>query len=274
MVAYTVIVNGWQAQIPVRALGMLTFTDNFLSMWNGYNTAIAFSAHLWTISYEEQFYLIIPWALRMFYRLNSTSVIYVLGMALVFGMFVRAIYIANEVAYLGIWAFPLTHFESILGGLIIGLGLFNKTMNKIPGWVLFTTGLISLWMVTTLPNITDVQWNLMLTYPLVGIGTSLILAAAIKGRLGYISTLFKNQALGYLGKISYGLYVYHLLAQNLASNIINEFVPPDRPLAHPIVSVMTTLIVTILISGISYKLLEKPFLRMKDRFTFIHSRPI
>jgi len=274
MLAYSVYINGWQTQMLIRSLGMVTFTDNFLSMWGEYNTAIAFSAHLWTISYEEQIYLVIPWALRRFYRLNSITNIYILGSIALFGMSIRAAYIAYKIGYLGIWAFPLTHFESILGGLAFGLGLFDKATAKIPGWILAVAGLVSLWLVTTLPNITEVQWKLMLTYPLVGIGMSLILAAATRGGFGFTSMLLKNETLGYLGKISYGLYIYHLVAQRLSLNFINGFVSPDHPFAFPIISVITTLIVTILISGLSYQLLEKPFLRIKNRFTIIHSRPI
>jgi peptidoglycan/LPS O-acetylase OafA/YrhL len=114
----------------------------------------------------------------------------------------------------------------------------------------------------------------MLTYPLVGMGTSLILSAAIKSGLGPISILLRNKGLGYLGKISYGLYVYHLIALQISSSIIDVFVSPDQLVVYPIAVVASTLIMTILISALSYQFLEKPFLRMKDRFTFIHSRPV
>lgn len=274
MLAYSIFFTGWHPELLIRSLGMLTFTDNLLSMSKGYNSSIVFSAHLWTISYEEQFYLIIPWALRALYRMKNKTVIYILAMTILFGMSVRGVFIAGGTSYLSIWAFPLTHFESILGGLMIGLGLFDKAITKIPGWVLFITGLISLWLVTNLPNITATQWKLMLTYPLIGIGTSLVLVATIKGEIGFISTLLKNKILGYLGKISYGLYVYHLVAQELSSNIIKNLVSTDRPFAYPILFIITSLIVTIMISGFSYQILERPFLKIKGRFTLIHSRPI
>src|SRR3990170_1154792 len=46
-----------------RIIGMATFTDNFFSVFSRYNH-LAFAAHLWTISYEEQFYAFIPWLAR------------------------------------------------------------------------------------------------------------------------------------------------------------------------------------------------------------------
>lgn len=274
MLGYSIFVNGWNTQILIRALGMVSFTDNLLTMWNGYNVAIAYSAHLWTISYEEQFYLFIPWALRALYRAKVTTSIYIFAITILFGIFIRWIFITDRFSYLSVWVFPLTHFESILGGIIIGLGLFKENMNKIPSWVLFLTGLFSLWLVMNLPNITVTQWKLMLTYPLVGIGTTFILTSATMGGLGFISTVFKNSILGYLGKISYGLYVYHLGVQELTSNVINKFMSPDLSLGYPIVFITSTLIVTILVSVFSYQILEKPFLKIKRRFTFINSRPI
>jgi len=42
-----------------RIVGLLTFTDNFFAAFQGFNP-IRFTGHLWTISYEEQFYLCLP----------------------------------------------------------------------------------------------------------------------------------------------------------------------------------------------------------------------
>jgi len=69
-----------------RSLGMLTFTDNLVSMSLGYNLALLYSAHLWTISYEEQFYLVIPWALRALYRLKKSAAFAILSALMLAGM--------------------------------------------------------------------------------------------------------------------------------------------------------------------------------------------
>ncbi len=41
----------------LRVVGLLTFTDNFMTAVHGYNS-LSTLAHLWTISYEEQFYVL------------------------------------------------------------------------------------------------------------------------------------------------------------------------------------------------------------------------
>jgi peptidoglycan/LPS O-acetylase OafA/YrhL len=274
MLAYSIHLGGWSHSLLTRALGMATFTDNLFSMALGYNAAIAFSGHLWTISYEEQFYFIIPWALRILYRLDKMTVTTILAAAAVLGTLVRAVFIDHRLAHPMIWVFPLTHFESILGGLALGLGLFGRILGRIPGWIILIAGLMALWLVTTLPNVSDIQWKLMLTYPLVGIGMTLVLGAVLQGGLWPLSALLKSGGLRYLGKISYGLYVYHLAAAAPATRITNVLVSPGRALVYPAVGVAVRLIVTILISMISYHVLEKPFLRLKERFAFINSRPL
>ena len=118
------------------------------------------------------------------------------------------------------------------------------------------------------------QWRLMYTYPLVGIGTSLILFVVMQGKLGPLTYLLKNKILGYLGKISYGLYVFHFVGLELAYNITGPYVSTERLLVYPATILLISLAITVAISMISYQFLERPFLRLKERFTFIRSRPI
>jgi len=89
-----------------------------------------------------------------------------------------------------------------------------------------------------------------------------------------LSSLFKNKILGYLGKISYGLYVYHFVGLELARNLTNAYVSDERLLVYPATVLLLSLGITVAISMISYQFLERPFLRLKERFTFIKSRPI
>jgi peptidoglycan/LPS O-acetylase OafA/YrhL len=125
---------------------------------------------------------------------------------------------------------------------MIGLGLFDKFLKKIPGWLLLIIGILVLYQVTLLPNLNEIQWKLMLTYPLVGIGTTLILFAVMKSNLRVLSTLLKNKLLGYLGKISYGLYVYHVVCIWIAEKITKAFVSPERLLVYPAIVLLLALI--------------------------------
>jgi peptidoglycan/LPS O-acetylase OafA/YrhL len=265
--------EGWNGDATARALGMLTFTDNFMAARIGYNAAILHSPHLWTISYEEQVYLLIPWALLFFYRSKpSISYLVLLGIA-IGGTLIRAWMIFRQVGHPDIWVLPYSHFDSVLGGIVIGLGVFDRFLKRIPNIAWMLIGVLALWQVTQLPNVTRIQWKLMFTYPLVGIGTALIIYSLTQGGMGFVSSLFRNGWLAYLGKISYGLYVYHKLGIFLANRITNQFLSPERLLMHPVAGLLLSFVITVLISALSYQLLEKPFLKLKERFAVIHTRP-
>ena len=274
MLTLSIYIDGWNTYMLKRSIGMLTFTDNIFTAVFSYNVVIWFSDHLWTISYEEQFYLIIPWVLRKLYQIKKSTATMILGGAMLIGMLIRWIFIYNQIDHPDIWVLPITHFESIFGGLMIGLGLFDKFLKKIPSWLLLIGGVLALYAVTLLPNVDKIQWKLMLTYPLIGIGTSLVLFAIMQGNVWLISKLLKIKFLGYLGKISYGLYVYHLACLWLAFKITNAFVSPERLLVYPATAILLGLVITIVVSMTSYQFLEKPFLRLKEKFTFIRSRPV
>lgn len=68
----------------------------------------------------------------------------------------------------------------------------------------------------------------------------------------------------YLGKISYGLYIYHLLIVTAMMKAFNFFIPGQK-LSTNIIHALITLAATILVSAISYRYFESYFLRLKDK---------
>ncbi|MFN8403879.1 MAG: acyltransferase [Anaerolineales bacterium] len=272
-VTLTVQTEGWSDSATMRAIGMLTFTDNFMAARWGYNNVILYVNHLWTISYEEQVYLVIPWILLFLYRRKtSTAGLILLSMGIL-GTFLRAFMIYRGTNHPDIWVLPFSHFDSVLGGIVIGLGILDKPLKKIPNLIWLALGVLALWQVTQLPNVQKIQWELMYTYPLVGIGTSLIIYSLTQGNLWAISPLFRNKQLAYLGKISYGLYVYHKLGIFLANRIVHQYIEPTRELVEPAAGLLLAFLITVAMSIISYEAFEKFFLRMKDRFAVVKSRP-
>ena len=87
----------------------------------------------------------------------------------------------------------------------------------------------------------------------------------------------------YLGKISFGLYVFHDLVYTLVMVGVNAVglgvrTGPGHSITNVLISGLVVLPVTfggtLAVSAFSYKYLETPFLRLKDRFAVVHSRAI
>ncbi len=78
------------------------------------------------------------------------------------------------------------------------------------------------------------------------------------------------QPILWLGKISYGLYVYHVLVRTLTSRALPH--AQHNPILT-ITNLCLELALTILVAGLSYRWIERPFLRWKESFTFVPNRP-
>jgi len=84
----------------------------------------------------------------------------------------------------------------------------------------------------------------------------------------------------YLGKISYGLYVFHPWGLELGWHVV-EITGKALPGAHVAANTIGLLAkdlfglgFTILIAMISYHTFETPFLKLKDSFAFVRTRPV
>jgi peptidoglycan/LPS O-acetylase OafA/YrhL len=118
------------------------------------------------------------------------------------------------------------------------------------------------------PDRADELTSVAHTYPemlLVGVAVTLML-------VGFLNWSVFNgwRSIRYLGKISYGLYVYHLPCLTVVSKMVLRFLKHDSPLAD----FASGLPFTIGVAAISYRFFESPFLRMKERFEIVKSRAI
>jgi peptidoglycan/LPS O-acetylase OafA/YrhL len=79
-----------------------------------------------------------------------------------------------------------------------------------------------------------------------------------------------------LGKISYGLYVYHVLCLAGSRLLVGRFEARSQldPVTAELVAMALALPTTVAMAVLSYRYLETPFLRFKKRFTVIRSRPV
>jgi peptidoglycan/LPS O-acetylase OafA/YrhL len=225
---------------------------------------------LWTVSSEEQFYLLWPLMQKLLdkRRLLLLCVFTMVVVPLVTfwpgGVFVRNH--TTQIIFLFIY-FPLGGIlAEILQGTREQLGFKGCLGLFAAGWMLWLAGTyVNYLSDTSGGSLTKLVTGNFLVVP----GTVLIFLAFLKSDPGW-----SKKSLIYLGKISYGLYVYHVMMLQLAGHVSSRLGLPGAvgSTSSKLIELPFALGLTVAVSVISYEFFEKRFLVLKDRFAIIHSR--
>ena len=266
---------------PDTAWGIFRFVNYLLLVGNLYAARHGFTANpaapLWSVSVEEQFYLVWPSIVkRGAYWIAIASIAFiVVSFATIY------ILVTKGVSMQAVWVNSLVQFQFFGIGALIALWLQGRMPTLAsPVRIAMLLGAIFLWLtanaVFDVSGIrgTEPAWQIMAGYGVVAIGCVLLCV----GILGAPASWFPK-VIVYLGKISYGLYVFHMLALGLVRYVLRYAVkwPGLKsvgfwPLAG--LEIVIALGLTMVLAHLSYVLFETPFLRMKERFTFVQSRAI
>lgn len=100
---------------------------------------------------------------------------------------------------------------------------------------------------------------------------------AKNGTTGITGVILDNSFLRYIGRISYGLYVYHMIAPNM-TNLPKYYIPIWFPeyaeyARHPIIMLIYWVGIIFVISSISWFLFEKPLNSLKKHFPYYSKTP-
>jgi len=235
------------------------------------------TAHLWTLSIEEQFYLMWPVTMRNLPRRRIIIVPIVMFAVAIVGRVLTMIFRFS----VPVSANTLTRLDPIAIGILIAILPEVRPRFAARVW-LIVIGLAS-WFFAAHYCHLPMQESVAATglgYPATALGSGAFLLAALgaegRGMDGRI-----RRAIIYLGKISYGLYVYNTVAV-LGAQIFMFRVVAGWLMragwwfpwtAWPIYVLMAFGANTILAAA-SYRWLEAPFLRLKDRFATVRSRAV
>lgn len=222
----------------------------------------------WSIGVEEQFYIFWPLIISRSKSVFKTLVIItsvlilIKVMVLILGLFFRATD----------WYLPLklivamSKFECMSIGGLGAYFLFNnhKLLDFIYKPIVFILSIFfSIFLIYFTPQ--KLQDGIHLIYALLFL--QIILFVAKKS----VNTFFENKVFNYLGKISYGLYMYHFMVIPFCIYFYVKYFHFNSLVIENIVLYSSIILISILISGISYQLFEQRFIKLKSRFSPIKS---
>ncbi|PYV12594.1 MAG: hypothetical protein DMG23_00610 [Acidobacteria bacterium] len=254
---------GW-----ARILAFLLFAGNWAIAFGRPSIIIG---PLWSVSVEEQFYLLWPLVLRMASRRIILAV--PIGL-LALASFARLMLLRVPVFVLCIWCNTLAHMDSIACGILLAVILHGRKLRLRlrTRFVLLGSGLITWVLIGRYCGLIDLIPPLagnMLGYPLMSLGAVAIFLSVL-GASQDGAPVMKSPVLVYLGKISYGLYVFHMLVVELIGRLLLKHIGYFG-LKYLVARWICAFAATLVLAVISFHCLEKPFLRLKRRFTYVPS---
>ncbi|MCB1487707.1 MAG: acyltransferase [Bauldia sp.] len=243
-----------------RLVASASFIDNFATWISGYNFSVWFTAHLWTLSYEFQIYLLIPLAFLMFRTLGTRRFLVVLATVWVICFCARIAFALLEAPHPIIWVTPFLRPESTLLGIGLGIAVFDR----VPNALALVAAAVSGAAILALPGVGTIGWSTSIIYPVIAIFSLSLAFLALN--LRPLRSLLSLRPIVFLGSISFGLYVYHMLASHISRRWLSEFVGAEGQF-------ILALALTIILSVASYYGLERPFLKLKHRISAVESKP-
>jgi peptidoglycan/LPS O-acetylase OafA/YrhL len=229
--------------------------------------------HTWSLAIEEQFYLVWPWVLLFICRARRRLGLVAKALALLAVLDMMwsthlALTAGHDRAYFSLDG----HAMGLLGGAALAL-----VWNGAPEWrptsaikrlLQSTAGASVLGIVLAAVVLTPAANQVSLAISVSTVLTVVLIPILLGVPEGPIHRVFSSAPAVWIGKRSYGLYLYNQI-------VFYTFVPL-RPHSK-LVDVMC-LLATFAIAALSYKFVEEPFLRRKDRIRARsmsgHSRPL
>lgn len=238
------------------------------------NPAVTHAGQLWSIGVEEQFYLIWPILFKKTKNLGRLLIVLfvlLLGVKISFVLLLKCNVIATTDSTIALKMFlAMSKFECMIIG---GIGAFfvkrswRKTLSILYHPIIMSLALLSLPLMNyfspeALNDAIHLPYSIMFIIIILNVSTN-----------DKVIMSLENSTFNFLGKISYGLYMYHMIVVVFSIRLISSLFDEIGLLQNVLIYVCSILL-TIFVSWLSYEYFEKPFLKFKSKFTIVKSGKI
>lgn len=234
---------------------LFTATVNWLiASTNEWPVAIS---HLWSICVQEQFYLVWPILILLLPRRWMLSAILAIALA---GIAFRTGCVLFSVPLIARWVLPFGSLDSLAAGAALGW-CGGRLKASRGGWLLGCVCFLMLGIAAVLRNSDPTQLKSVLVEPLEAGAFVILVARTATGFDGNIGRVLSNTGLVFAGRISYGLYIYHVLV----AMVLTRWLPLQLRfiITIPALRLVVFGIVTLFTAALSWRLLEQPINRLR-----------
>lgn len=278
-ILYIIDFHGFSSVALEHALYLSNFDFvRYASSAGGWALQHPSTAHFWSLAAEEQFYLVWPMAVLFLVRGRLLPLLIAL---VVLSLLWRAYWL-----FLGAPAYPhwgMLMLPSCMGALAMGGLLAMHLRGELPttmtskrlhqvmllGGVATVAGCLALNFLGWGHRVYELFFDLG-----AGVVSFFMILRAAQSRSDAVGRFLSSPTLRYLGKISYGIYLYHAFAPHLV-NWLLSLAGLEKASLPVGLWLSTVYIVSILLAVISWHLLEVQILKLKrSRAHFNLSLPL
>ena len=250
----------------------LLYLTNFLIFFT--KTAGQYTVHLWTLAVEEQFYIIWPWLIlfiptRYLPRVLMVLIVLAVAFRVCFSWFLHQ-------GGFEMWVLTPACLDSFALGALIAYYHSAEKKNVWLRRILFIAVPIWIWLIFSNHQKTFLGLN-RLFISLVAI---VLIDQANQGFRGITGRILESRVVQYLAKISFGIYLYHLIASAFywkAFDALSVFFA-ERGIdltglrnftSIPWVSFIIYASISVLCASISWYLLEQPLNNLRRLVVYV-----
>jgi peptidoglycan/LPS O-acetylase OafA/YrhL len=248
-------------EVRTNFFWLATFQANNYIAWLGYwPDAIS---HYWSLAVQEQFYFLWPLVVLL---LPKRWFLSTMAAFIVFGLGFRVTCILEDSTTLMRWVTLLGCIDSFaVGGLVAYLAqaqiLKRMWQSKTLLFAMPLAAGACFFLGRALMTLPENNVWLAATESVDAVFLAWVLAAALSGMKERYARMLSWAPLVYLGKISYGIYVYHVFIIILVSPML---VPYGMSEDHNAIGRVAVLLgLTLMMSSLSWHWLEQPFMAWK-----------
>ena len=258
----------WMRHLPInfRLWAHLLYIQNLLPGYTKSLTGPVTMIHFWSLAVEEQFYLLWPLVVWRFRDRRQ-----LIGISTVLIVMCSAFRLAAPAPFLSS-AFTLTRVDAILMGVLLSLmseSLIYRQLMPFAKWAtlcgVMTMALLAYFNGTAWSN-THVGKEIWI--PLANV-TALAMIMAVLEEKSFLNKICSLKWICWLGSLSYSLYIFHFTFRHFFLDDLTTQLSANMRWSFAVLAAgALAFCVTLLLSLLSYHLIEGPLMRLKRHLRY------
>lgn len=248
---------GWISVLQLTVHSV--FLTNFAQAWRNDWNIPWYLAHLWTLSVQEQYYLVWP---LLFFLLRSKRWWFLVAMIAVAVCFRAAMLASGQEGTVGFYTLPFASFDALAMGSILAISHERWNVQHPLG---LSVALVAMCFAASYSGSELLQVVVLPVLWLFALGVVTI--GVFENRFGRIAGFLNWKSLVFLGRISLGIYLLHLPVWQAFMMWSPSWLDPyvTRPSFHAFALLVPS---TILLATLSWLFFERPLQQFRRYFPY------